>query len=132
MSRAAARHAALRGRRHRRRPGRVWRSATTSPRRAADFTILEAAAEPAAALAERWDSLVLFTPVRYDSLPGLPFPGDPDSYPARDDVVAYLDGLRAALRAAGRAGQPRHGRPRERTTASSSRSPTGPTRPTRW
>jgi putative flavoprotein involved in K+ transport len=28
--------------------------------------------------------------VRYDSLPGLDFPGDPDSYPARDEVIAYL------------------------------------------
>jgi len=54
------------------------------------FTILEAAGEPAAAWRTRWDSLKLFTPVRYDSLPGLPFPGDPDSYPGRHDVVAYL------------------------------------------
>src|SRR3954449_8354063 len=52
--------------------------------------ILEAADTPAAAWRERWDSLRLFTPVRYDSLPGLAFPGDPDGYPARDDVVAYL------------------------------------------
>ena len=36
-----------------------------------DFTILEAAAEPAAAWRERWDSLKLFTPGRYDALPGL-------------------------------------------------------------
>jgi putative flavoprotein involved in K+ transport len=54
------------------------------------FVILEAAGEPAAAWRARWDSLKLFTPVRYDSLPGLAFPGDPDSYPGRDDVVAYL------------------------------------------
>ncbi len=54
------------------------------------FTILEAAAAPAAAWRERWDSLRLFTPVRYDSLPGRAFPGNPDSYPSRDDVVAYL------------------------------------------
>jgi putative flavoprotein involved in K+ transport len=54
------------------------------------FTILEAAGEPAAAWRTRWDSLKLFTPVRYDSLPGLAFPGDPDSYPGRNDVVAYL------------------------------------------
>ena len=58
--------------------------------RGRDFTILEAAAEPAAAWRERWDSLKLFTPVRYSGLPGLPFPGDPDSYPGRDDVVGYL------------------------------------------
>jgi putative flavoprotein involved in K+ transport len=54
------------------------------------FTILEAASEPAAAWRARWDSLELFTPVRYDSLPGLAFPGEPDGYPGRDDVVAYL------------------------------------------
>ena len=30
----------------------------------------------------RWDSLVLFTPRRYDALPGLAFPGDPDGYPS--------------------------------------------------
>jgi putative flavoprotein involved in K+ transport len=54
------------------------------------FTILEATGEPAAAWRGRWNSLKLFTPVRYDSLPGLPFPGEPDSYPGRDDVVAYL------------------------------------------
>src|SRR5947209_8028700 len=53
------------------------------------FAILEAAEEPAAAWRGRWDSLKLFTPARYSGLPGLPFPS-PDSYPGRDDVVAYL------------------------------------------
>jgi putative flavoprotein involved in K+ transport len=55
-----------------------------------DFTILEAAGTPAAAWRERWDSLRLFTPGRRNSLPGVPFPGDPDRYPPRDEVVAYL------------------------------------------
>jgi putative flavoprotein involved in K+ transport len=59
-------------------------------RQGRDFTILEAAAEPAAAWRQRWDSLRLFTPARYDSLPGLAFPGDPNRYPSRDDVAAYL------------------------------------------
>jgi putative flavoprotein involved in K+ transport len=54
------------------------------------FTILEAAEAPAAAWRSRWDSLRLFTPARYDGLPGRPFPGDPDHYPTRDEVVAYL------------------------------------------
>jgi putative flavoprotein involved in K+ transport len=54
------------------------------------FTILEAASAPAAAWRARWDSLRLFTPARYDSLPGLAFPGDPDHYPTRDQVVSYL------------------------------------------
>ena len=39
---------------------------------------------------ERWDSLTLFTPRGYSALPGLPFPGDPDGYPTRDEVIAYL------------------------------------------
>ncbi|HEX6459903.1 MAG TPA: NAD(P)/FAD-dependent oxidoreductase [Thermoleophilaceae bacterium] len=34
--------------------------------------------------------MTLFTSRRYDSLPGLPFPGDPDGYPSRDEVVSYL------------------------------------------
>jgi putative flavoprotein involved in K+ transport len=55
------------------------------------FTILEAADVVGAAWRGRWDSLVLFTPRRYDALPGLPFPGDPDGYPTRDEVVAYLE-----------------------------------------
>src|SRR4051794_2137145 len=58
--------------------------------RGRQFTILEAADAPAAAWRARWDSLKLFTPVRYDSLPGRAFPGHPDAYPGRDDVVAYL------------------------------------------
>ncbi len=53
------------------------------------FTILEAASAPAAAWRGRWDSLRLFTPARY-GLPGAPFPGDPDRYPTRDEVVDYL------------------------------------------
>ena len=55
-----------------------------------DFAILEAADQPAAAWRARWDSLRLFTPARYSSLPGLPFPADPNAYPGRDDVVDYL------------------------------------------
>jgi putative flavoprotein involved in K+ transport len=59
-------------------------------REGVDFTILDADGEPAAAWRARWDSLKLFTPVRYSGLPGLAFPGEPHSYPTRDDVVAYL------------------------------------------
>lgn len=38
-----------------------------------------------------WDSLRLFTPAKYDGLPGLPFPGDPWSFPGKDDVADYLE-----------------------------------------
>jgi putative flavoprotein involved in K+ transport len=39
----------------------------------------------------RWDSLRVFTPARYAGLPGLPFPADPLSFPAKDDVASYLE-----------------------------------------
>ena len=56
-----------------------------------DFVIVDRASSIGSAWQERWDSLTLFTPRRYDSLPGLPFPGDPDGYPNRDEVIAYLE-----------------------------------------
>ena len=55
------------------------------------FVILEASDAIGSAWRERWDSLLLFTPRRYDSLPGFDFVGDPDGYPTRDEVIAYLD-----------------------------------------
>ncbi len=55
------------------------------------FTIVEASGSIGAAWRSRWDSLVLFTPRRYNSLPGLPFSGDPDGYPGRDEVISYLE-----------------------------------------
>ena len=55
------------------------------------FVILERASELASAWRERWDSLTLFTPRRYSALPGQPCPGDPDGYPTRDEVIAYLE-----------------------------------------
>jgi putative flavoprotein involved in K+ transport len=54
------------------------------------FLILEAADTVGAAWRDRWDSLALFTPRRYDALPGVGFQGDPDGYPTRDEVVSYL------------------------------------------
>ena len=55
------------------------------------FVILEAGPSVGTAWRERWDSLTLFTPRRYSGLPGLPFPGDPDGYPTRDEVIQYLE-----------------------------------------
>jgi putative flavoprotein involved in K+ transport len=39
---------------------------------------------------KRWDSLRLFTPGRYDGLPGMPFPGLPSAYPTKDETADYL------------------------------------------
>jgi putative flavoprotein involved in K+ transport len=40
---------------------------------------------------QHYDSLRLYTPARYCGLPGLAFPGDPWSYPGKDDVADYLE-----------------------------------------
>jgi putative flavoprotein involved in K+ transport len=61
------------------------------------FVILDGADSIGAAWRERWDSLILFTPRRYDGLPGLAFPGDPDGYPTRDEVIAYLERYAASF-----------------------------------
>src|SRR5438067_3301218 len=61
------------------------------------FLIVDGADSIAAAWRSRWDSLVLFTPRRYDSLPGVTFPGVPDGYPTRDEVIAYLEQYAAAF-----------------------------------
>jgi putative flavoprotein involved in K+ transport len=55
------------------------------------FVILDRADSIGSAWRERWESLKLFTPRRYSALPRVPFPGDPDGYPARDEVTAYLE-----------------------------------------
>ena len=60
-------------------------------RRGLRFVIFDRAASVGAAWRERWESLTLFTARHYDGLPGLEFPGDPDGYPGRDEVIAYLE-----------------------------------------
>ncbi|HEX5086707.1 MAG TPA: NAD(P)-binding domain-containing protein [Nocardioides sp.] len=39
----------------------------------------------------QWDTLRLFTPAKYDSLPGLPFPAPKWHYPGKDEAAAYLE-----------------------------------------
>jgi putative flavoprotein involved in K+ transport len=55
-----------------------------------DALLLERAERVGTSWARRWDSLRLFTPARYDALPGAAFPADPWSYPGKDQVAAYL------------------------------------------
>lgn len=54
------------------------------------FITLESAAQPGGSWPQYYNSLHLFSPARFSSLPGLRFPGDPERYPARDEVIAYL------------------------------------------
>ena len=58
--------------------------------RGVDFRLLEAAPEPGAAWAGRYDSLRLFSPAWASGLPGRPWPGNPLRYPTRDETTAYL------------------------------------------
>ncbi|GAA3933586.1 FAD-dependent oxidoreductase [Actinoplanes auranticolor] len=59
--------------------------------------VLDAADQPGGSWQHYYDSLTLFSPARHSALPGLPFPGDPDHYPARDEVIAYLGAYTARL-----------------------------------
>ncbi|KAA8890429.1 NAD(P)/FAD-dependent oxidoreductase [Nocardia colli] len=59
-------------------------------KRGLSVALLEAGVEPVGSWPHYYDSLTLFSPAKYSSLPGLPFPGDPDHYPRRDEVVDYL------------------------------------------
>ncbi|MFB3237901.1 NAD(P)/FAD-dependent oxidoreductase [Aeromonas salmonicida] len=55
------------------------------------FVILDAQARPGGNWRNYYDSLELFSPAAYSSLPGMPFPGAPGHYPGRDEVVRYLE-----------------------------------------
>ena len=59
--------------------------------------VLDAAPELGDTWRCRWDSLRLFTPAQYDGLPGMPFPGPPDTYPGKDAVAGYLKAYAAAF-----------------------------------
>ncbi len=54
------------------------------------FALLETAATPTGSWPQYYDSLRLFSPARFSSLPGSPFPRDPGRYPLRSEVSVYL------------------------------------------
>ncbi|RKO19730.1 portal protein [Pseudarthrobacter phenanthrenivorans] len=57
-----------------------------------NFLILDANQRTGDAWRQRWDSLRVFTPAKYDGLPGTPFPAGPLSFPTKDEVAGYLEG----------------------------------------
>ena len=59
--------------------------------------VLEAGPEPAGSWPHYYDSLTVFSPAGYSSMPGLDFPGDPGHYPHRDEVASYLRRYAAGL-----------------------------------
>ena len=54
--------------------------------------VLEARDKPTGSWPDYYDSLELFSPARFSSMPEAPFPADPDHYPTRDEVAGYLVG----------------------------------------
>ena len=66
-------------------------------RRNLRFVVLDAGPELGDTWRSRWDSLTLFTPTQYDALPGMAFPGPPDTYPGKDAVAGYLKAYAAAF-----------------------------------
>jgi len=60
-------------------------------RRGIPFLILDAAERIGDSWRTRWDSLRLFSPARYDALPGMPFPAPADTFPTKDQMADYLE-----------------------------------------
>jgi putative flavoprotein involved in K+ transport len=55
------------------------------------FAILDANERIGDSWRKRWDSLRLFTPARFNALPGMAFPGDRHSFSTKDEVADYLE-----------------------------------------
>jgi putative flavoprotein involved in K+ transport len=64
-------------------------------RRGVPFVILEANERIGDSWRQRWDSLRLFTPARFDGLDGMPFPAAPHTFPTKDQMADYLEAYAA-------------------------------------
>ncbi|MEO8292053.1 MAG: NAD(P)-binding domain-containing protein [Actinomycetota bacterium] len=73
-------------------------------RRDRPFVILDANERVGDAWRTRWDSLLLFTPARYDGLAGMRFPARGDSFPTKDQMADYLEAYAERFRLPVRAG----------------------------
>jgi putative flavoprotein involved in K+ transport len=60
-------------------------------KRGRPFVILEANERIGDSWRKRWDSLRLFTPAKYDGLPGMRFPAPRWSFPTKDEMGDYLE-----------------------------------------
>ena len=55
------------------------------------FVILDAHARVGDAWRQRWDSLHLFSTSRFNGLDGMPFPGERERFPTKDEMGDYLE-----------------------------------------
>lgn len=56
-----------------------------------DHAILDGALRIGDVWRNRWDSLRLFTPAKFDGLDGYPFPAHKDTFPTKDQMADYLE-----------------------------------------
>ncbi len=63
-----------------------------------DCVVLDRATRVGDGWRHHYDSLRLYNPGRYVSLPGMPFPGDPDNCPTKDELADYLSDYAAHFR----------------------------------
>jgi len=56
-----------------------------------NFAILDAHHRIGDAWRQRWDSLRLFTPAKFDGLDGMPFPAPGNYFPTKDEMASYLE-----------------------------------------
>lgn len=62
-----------------------------------EFVILDAGSRVGDSWRNRWDSLLLFTPNRYNGLPGMRFPAPAATYPTKDQMADYLEAYAAKM-----------------------------------
>jgi putative flavoprotein involved in K+ transport len=67
-------------------------------RAGARFVILDANERIGDSWRQRWDSLRLFSPARFDGLDGMPFPAHPRYFPSKDEMACYLEAYAAHFR----------------------------------
>ena len=60
-----------------------------------DFVILDENERTGNSWRKRWDSLRLFTPARFNGLPGLPYPASAYAFPTKDEMADYLQAYAA-------------------------------------
>jgi putative flavoprotein involved in K+ transport len=60
-----------------------------------DFILVDANARIGDSWRQRWDSLRLFTPNRFNGLDGMPFPGPRYAFPTKDEMADYLESYAA-------------------------------------
>ena len=62
------------------------------------YVILEAHQRVGDSWRQRWDSLRLFTPARFDGLAGMPYPAPSHSFPTKNEMADYLEAYASRFR----------------------------------